>query len=98
MTDTLYKYSAGELIEVTVGIDLTYVTKVELIVKKPSNKVVTWTTTISDTINGVVQYTTVTGDINEDGMYYLQAKVTFPNRTAYGKSTKFKVLDTFEVT
>ena len=97
MTDTLYRHSTGEIIEVSTGIDLTTATLVEFVVKKPSNKVVNWVATKQSGTGGIAVYTTITGDINEDGMYYLQAKVTFPNRTAYGKSTKFKVLDTFEV-
>jgi len=95
----IYKHSTGIIFEVSTEIDLTTATSLALLIKKPSSKTNTWPATIyGDASLGVLTYTTVPGDLNEDGFYYLQAYAEFPsNRVLFGNSVRFKVLESYEV-
>ena len=95
----IYKNSIGVIFEVSTEIDLTDATNVALLIKKPSNKTSTWPAAIyGDPVNGIISYSTVSGDLNEDGFYYTQAYAEFPTgKQLYGTASKFKVLNTYEV-
>jgi phenolic acid decarboxylase len=60
--------------------------------KKPSDTVVNRNATLQDYgISGVMYYDTVAGDLDEAGLYKLQAKVVVPSGTYYTDVYSFKV-------
>ena len=60
--------------------------------KKPSDTVVNRSATLQDYgISGVMHYDTVAGDLDEAGLYKLQAKVVVPSGTYYTDVYSFKV-------
>jgi hypothetical protein len=95
----IYKNSVGITFEVSTEYDLTSTTNTALLVKKPSNKTATWPAIVyGDPTNGVLSYTSVSGDLNEDGFYFLQAYTEFPTgKVLYGVASRFKVMDSYEV-
>lgn len=95
----IYKHSVGITFEVTTEQDLTDASNQALLIRKPSNKTATWAATISGTpSDGVLTYTTIAGDLDEDGWYHLQSYAEFPTgKQLYGTATRFKVLDSFEL-
>lgn len=94
----IYKRSIGIVFEVSTEQDLTNATNTALLVKKPSNKSATWSATIHGAPSGgILTYTTIDGDLDEHGFYYLQSYAEFPTgRQLYGTAVRFKVLDSFE--
>lgn len=95
----IYKHSVGVIFEVSTEVDLTTATNTALFIRKPSNKTTTWPAVVyGDPVNGVLTYTTVSGDLNEDGWYYMQSYAEFPTgKQLYGTAVKVKVLDNYEV-
>ena len=60
--------------------------------RKPSDTVVNRNATLQDFgISGVMFYDTVAGDLDEAGLYKLQAKVVIPSGTYYTDIYSFKV-------
>ena len=60
--------------------------------KKPSDTVINRNATLQDVgISGVMFYDTIAGDLDEAGMYKLQAKVITPSGTYYTDIYNFKV-------
>jgi len=60
--------------------------------KKPSDTVINRNATLQDYgISGVMYYDTVAGDLDEAGLYKLQAKVVVPSGTYYTDIYSFKV-------
>lgn len=78
-----------------MGIDITGATTHDLIVRKPDGVVAEWTATITDAVNGVMQYVTSTGDLNITGEYLLHAKVVLAGGTHTGSVVKFLVASLF---
>lgn len=99
MTESVYKHSEGILFEVDTETDLTNATNLAILVKKPSNKSATWTAAVlGNATDGIMWYRTVSGDLDEDGNYLIQAYAEFPsNKVYYGNAVKLKVKDRFEV-
>ena len=64
----------------------------QLNVRKPSDTVINRNATLVDYgISGVMYYDSVAGDLDEVGMYKLQAKVVIPSGTYYTDVYTFKV-------
>jgi len=60
--------------------------------RKPSDAVINRNATLQDFgISGVMFYDTVVGDLDEAGLYKLQAKVVVPSGTYYTDIYSFKV-------
>jgi len=60
--------------------------------RKPSDTVINRSATLQDFgISGVMFYDTVAGDLDEAGVYKLQAKVVIPSGTYYTDIYTFKV-------
>ncbi len=60
--------------------------------KKPSDTVINRNATLQDYgISGVMHYDTIAGDLDEAGVYKLQAKVVVPSGTYYTDIYTFKV-------
>ena len=88
-----YKGTVGLLIEVETGVDLSDATEVKLKVKKPSGTTVEWAGVVSGT---KIQYTTQAGDLDESGLYLIQAYVVKPTGTYLGETARMHVFDEFE--
>ena len=95
----IYKRDVGVTFEISTDIDLTNATSVQIMIKKPSSRSAIWPATKSVTpSDGIITYTTIDGDLNEDGWHYLQSYAEFPSSVAYyGNAVKFKVYDSYEV-
>ena len=60
--------------------------------RKPSDSVINRNATLQDFgISGVMFYDTIAGDLDEAGLYKLQAKVVVPSGTYYTDIYSFKV-------
>jgi hypothetical protein len=93
----IYKHSVGILFRIPTDADLTD-SIVSFLVKKPSNKSAIWSAAIyGDPITGMIEYTTATGDLDDDGFYYLQAYAEFPTGNYYGETLRFRIYDSYEV-
>jgi hypothetical protein len=67
------------LVDDGVAVDLTGITVKNLIFKKPDGTVVTKIGTVYGVpANGVLRYTTLTGDLDKDGCWQIQAQITLP--------------------
>lgn len=78
MADFIYKGDTGKVIKVRVfedtdSSDLSTATNLELSVKKNDGNIVTWVG-VADTTDKFIEYTLVTGDINQAGTYTLHAE------------------------
>lgn len=95
----IYKHSVGIIFEVSTDLDLTTATSTSLLIRKPSNKTASWGCSIyGDAINGVLTYTTIANDLDENGWYHLQSYAEFPTgKQYYGTAVRFKVLDNYEL-
>jgi hypothetical protein len=68
-----------------VGANLTGVTLIQLKLKKPSGTVVIKTGTLVTPSVGTWSYSWLAGDLDEDGTWWVQARVTYSN----GKTQTF---------
>ena len=73
-------------------VDISSATSITMIFKKPDDEVVQKTGTLNgDGTDGKVYYTTIAGDLDEAGLYKLQAKVVLSTGTYYTDIYSFKV-------
>jgi hypothetical protein len=78
----------------TPALDVSTATTQQFIFAKPSGATLTVTSTFTtDGTDGNVQYTTVSGDINESGNWRLQVKLIFPTGTWHTDIGTFRVHD-----
>jgi len=93
----VYLNDIGTAFKVTVGTDLTNATLTELRVLKPGDTMTTtWTATIDDALNGILEYIISTGDLNTAGIYRLQAYVELSTgEKLLGETVGFTVHSTF---
>jgi len=97
------KYYVGDVgteILVDTGSPIDTAQTMQLLVKKPSGKEVTWPATLGP-MNAQGEYTTlkyitVEGDWDEPGFYTLQAYVVLPAWAGRGDSVKFKLENPFK--
>jgi hypothetical protein len=90
------KYYVGDIgteIIVDCGTAIGGATNLKLKVKKPDSTEVEWTATIDGTDN--LKYTTVSGDFNLSGTYFLQAALTLSGWSGLGESAQFIVHDPY---
>ena len=79
----------GNLVNIS-GVDGGSVHQVSF--RKPSDAVINRSATLQDYgISGVMFYDTIAGDLDEAGIYKLQAKVIIPSGTYYTDIYTFKV-------
>lgn len=71
----IYKDDIGVLIKADTGIDLSGAASMELKVLKPSAEEVSWIAYEDETDAGYIDYITVDGDLEEVGVYKIQAWV-----------------------
>jgi len=75
-----------------VVVDVSSATSITMIFKKPDDEIMQKTGTLeSDGTDGKVYYSTIVGDLDEAGLYKLQAKVVLATGTYYTDIYSFKV-------
>lgn len=89
MTNKHYVGDVGTEITVDCGTTITEATGTKLKVKKPDGTAVEWTATVSGTDD--LKYTTISGDFDQDGVYYLQASLTISGWTGLGETANFTI-------
>jgi len=95
MATTLIQNDIGKEVRVETGIDLTAFGTLQMKVRKPSATLVTWTAAKDATDDSVMTYTTVSGDLNEVGRYYLHAYATDGSTVHTGDRAHFDVLELY---
>lgn len=85
----IYKDDVGTIILVDCGINITTATVRELKVKKPDGTYATWAGVQEGT--NQIKYVLQAGDVNQDGTYVIQAKVTMPSWSGSGEETILRV-------
>jgi len=88
----VYVGDTGTLIELDTGVSLAGATVLEIKARKPNGAAVTWTATASAT---KVRYTTLAADIDQHGMWLLQASVTLPSGKWLGETAELKVFPVY---
>lgn len=93
----VYRGDIGIKIVLNTEADLSDATTAKIIVKKPSGAEVEWIANFEDRIAGKISYTTTNNDLDEVGVYKLQAYVEFTNGTKlYGETAEMVVFDKYE--
>ena len=70
---------------IETGINLSFAQTAEIDTTKPDNTQLTWTATIEDAVAGTLKYEFQDGELDIDGVWIFQAKITFTDNTvAYG--------------
>ena len=91
----LYIGSIGIPLNIETGVDLTLAVEVVIEVEKPSKKKYSWEASLYQTTN--VRKILLEGDLDEVGIYYLQAKVKMLDGSVkYGATTAMKVYDSYK--
>lgn len=89
-----YVNEVGTKIRVETTFDeLDAATKTDLKIIKPSGKKVTWGGSVEGT---EITHTIQSGELDEVGMYMLQAYIETPQGKWHGETTHFEIYDTFE--
>ncbi len=90
----IYAGTVGVTLHVETTIDLTGASAVSLLVRKPSGKEVEW---VGSPAGTTITYTTQANDLDEAGLYTLQAKATYPDGSLFlGETVRFTVFEKFE--
>ena len=93
----IHQYDVGTIFRVTlmdgtVAADVSGATAKSIIFSKPSGTVVEKDAAFYvDGSDGIIQYTTVTDDLDETGTWKIQARVTLATGTWSSDTQKFKV-------
>lgn len=99
MATKSYVGDIGTVILVDTKSDLSDATVLELKIKKPSGAIMTKTATIPVGLtgaDGIISYTTVAGDFDENGKYYLQAHVEGVSTDHLGVTANFSIGAAFD--
>lgn len=99
MTETTTLNDLGVSIQITIEengavVDISTATALEIILTKPTGAQSTKTAALyTDGSDGILQYSTVSGDIDQVGIWGYQAKITFsPTQVYYSGKSEFTVL------
>jgi hypothetical protein len=92
----LYKGDVGISITVSTGYILSGATSVALRVKKPSGTIATWAPTVNLTDQTKLDYTTVAGDFNENGLYHVQAYAIVDGKILFGETAEFEIYGAYQ--
>lgn len=90
----IYVGDVGTVITLDVGEDVSTATTMDIVYKKPDGTTGTWNATLSGTTK--IQYTTVSGDIDESGKWYVHAYIVLPSWSGIGETASFEVYEEFE--
>jgi len=91
----IYQDDVGIALTVATGFTLTGGT-VSLKVKKPSGTHVTWAATVDPLDAKNLVYTTLLGDLDEMGKYYLQSFAVLSGQTLRGETTEIEIYGPFQ--
>jgi len=91
--EKIYVGNIGTVIDLDTEVDISTATSVKIAALKPDDTEVEWTGTIEGTT--VVRYTTVADDLDQEGVWRLQAKVTTPSGTWLGNTVTMAVYPEF---
>lgn len=97
----MYKGDIGTHLDVTVtdastnaAVNVSSATTLEYRLRKPDGSRITRTATfVTDGTNGQLRYTTIAGDIDQEGAWMLQAKVVYAAGTFFSAKVAFTVHD-----
>ena len=97
MANRCYVADIGTVITLETGTNLTTLgaTSVVIKVQKPSTATQDWAASIVSATPSQITHTTVAGDLDETGMYSLQAYIVSPSGTWRGDATPLEVLAAF---
>lgn len=96
-TQEIHQNDIGTIFRVTIYngtpiLDVSGATTKQILFQKPDGTAVTQTAAFfTDGTDGIIQYTTISGDLDQVGRWKLQAKVTLATGTWTSCSQKFKV-------
>lgn len=97
MTAEIHKGDIGTVFEVTVqengaALNISSATTKQILLRKPSGTVLTKTASfVTDGTNGKISYTTVAGDLSEDGQWKIQAYIVLPTGSWHSDAQRFDV-------
>lgn len=94
MTDKHYVGEIGTEILLDTKVDIIAATATKVKCKKPDGTIVEWAATIKETT--ILSYTTAAGDLDQAGMYRVQASLTLGSWSGSGETASFKILEAFE--
>ena len=81
------------LIEAGAAVDISSTTTRQFIITRPDKTILTVTAVfVTNGTDGQLTYTTVAGDINQSGLYSLEAKVIYSTGQYYSYTYSFNVL------
>jgi hypothetical protein len=90
----IYVGDIGTVFSVNVGVTVASATSYLFKVTKPSGAIQDWTCTVDSTTS--FKYAVKYGDLNEDGIYHLQAYATYPDWSGRSETIDFEVYDLFD--
>tara|TARA_Y100000296_G_scaffold48602_1_gene55671 strand:- start:1185 stop:1499 length:315 start_codon:yes stop_codon:yes gene_type:complete len=97
VTTKFIQDDTGKIIDVNVGIDITNAAALKLLVKKPDATEVEWVASEQQADPGVLRYTTVAGDLDQEGAYYLHGFVETAGGALHtGRRASFMVVERYE--
>jgi hypothetical protein len=96
----VYQGTVGASIKLDTGVDLSSATTLEIRVMRPSGVLATWTASVyapSGTATQSITYTTVSGDLDELGVYVLQSYVKGPGVEVLGDAFAIIVIPPYSI-
>lgn len=98
MANNLHVGEIGVTLKLDTGLDLTGATTLQILAQNPSKQKKTWTASDSGTpTDGIVQYDTVSGDLDIAGNWRFQAKVVTGGKTYLGDVAELQIYKEFEL-
>ena len=94
MANKVFLNDVGTVLEIDMKENISTATGLKLEVQKPDGTVVEWTPTIYGT--NYLRYTTVAGDLNKVGTYFINPKLTIGGWTGEGDTVQFTVYAPFK--
>lgn len=94
MSGKIYKGDIGTKIKINVGENIVTATIRKIKYKKPSGITGEWNALLEGT--NYMYYITIANDINEKGIWLVQAYIELPDWKGHGETANFIVYDLFE--
>lgn len=95
----IFEGQIGLVIRVELGINVEQAGTVRIRYKKPSGANDAWVATKEDAVNGTITYTTLTGDLDENGLWHFNGEWNPDTPVAdihFGKTACLEVLALFD--
>ena len=97
MTTEVHQDDIGTVFEITLlddttPVDLVFATEMKIAFQKPDGTtLLVDAALVTDGTDGKMQYTTIAGDIDQEGNWKYQAKVSFPTGVWHSDIVSFRV-------